>query len=298
MMEVVHREELALEDVEFHRRDQLPFEVEVLRLEELLQRPLRHDLTKPQRIHFHALLFVVEGMSFHDVDFERYPTGPGHLLVVPAMHVQAFSSQRLLQGYLAVFTPGFLEDCNLDMRHLEDASRLLSSAGPLIRLNDDSLSRVRDVFQTLAEYSRLPPGRFANKVIPAAFSLLVFTLAGLPETAASAAAQEPQDALVGRFLRQLEDHFTSEHRAEYYAKALHVSLRSLDRHLVAARSQTTRQTIAARLVLEAKRLLTRRELLVKSIAYDLGFSEPQNFTRFFHTQTGSSPKAFRQMLDS
>jgi AraC-like DNA-binding protein len=51
-------------------------------------------------------------------------------------------------------------------------------------------------------------------------------------------------------------------------------------------------------VLEAKRLLTRREMSVKNIAYDLGFLEPQNFTRFFRTQTGLSPKAFRRMLDS
>ena len=290
--------EPALEEVTFARRDRLPVEVEVLRLEELLRRPLRHDLTKPQRIHFHAILLVEEGRSSHDIDFERYPTGPGHLLVVPAMHVQAFASQRLLQGYMAVFTPGFLDSCDLDMKQLADASRVLSSAGPLIRLDDDSLPRVRDSFQTLADYTRLPRGRFANRAIAAAFSLLVFTLAGLPETVDSATAQEPQDALVTRFLRHLEDHFASEHQAQYYAKALHVSLRSLDRHLVAARSLTTRQAISARLVLEAKRLLTRRDMLVKSIAYDLGFSEPQNFTRFFRSQTGSSPKAFRQMLNS
>ena len=199
--------------MKFHRRDELPFDVEVLRLEELLRRPLDHDLTKPQRIHFHALLLVEEGMSFHDVDFERYPTGPGHLLVVPAMHVQAFASQRLLQGYMAVFTPSFLASCDLDMKQLADASRVLSSAGPLIRLDNDSLPRVRDAFQTLAEYTRLPPGRFANKAIAAAFSLLVFTLAGLPETAASAAAQEPQDALVAAgYLAPYSLVFGSSHR--------------------------------------------------------------------------------------
>jgi len=179
-----------------------------------------------------------------------------------------------------------------------NASRVLSSAGPLIRLDEDSLLRVRDAFQTLADYTRLPPARFAKEAVAAAFAVLVFTLAGLPETVASAAAQKPQDELVERFLRELEVNLTTEHQARYYAKALHVSLRSLDRHLVAARAQTTRQAISARLVLEAKRLLTRREMLVKSIAFDLGFSEPQNFTRFFRTQTGSSPEAFRQMLDS
>jgi len=68
---------------------------------------------------------------------------------------------------MAVFTPSFLDRCDLDMKQLADASRLLSSAGPLIRLGDDWLPRVRDAFQTLSEYTRLPPGRFANKAVAA-----------------------------------------------------------------------------------------------------------------------------------
>lgn len=292
------RSKPAIEEVTFRQRDGLPCEVEVLRLEDLLRRSLPHDLTKPQRIHFHAILLVEEGISFHEVDFESYPTGPGRLFVVPATHVQAFAPQRLLQGYMVVFTPAFLDSSDLDIRQLGDASRTLFAAAPLIRLGDDSLLRVRDAFQTLAEYTRLPPGRFTDKAIAAAFSLLVFRLAGLPETTAATATHEPQDALAARFLKLLEERFASEHQASYYAQALHVSLRTLDRHLVDTRSHTTRQAISARLLLEAKRLLTRRDVLIKNIAYDLGFSEPQNFTRFFRLQTGFSPGAFRQRLDS
>ncbi len=293
-----HNTETALEEVRFARRDRLPLEVEVLRLEELLRRRLPHDVTKPQRIHFHAVLLIEEGASSHSVDFESYPAEPGDLIIIPDRHVQAFAPDRNLRGYMAVFTPGFLDGCVLDIRQIEDAADILFRAGPHVRLDENSFSRVKQVLQTLTEYTRAPPERFADKAVAAAFSLLVFTLAGLPETAASAADQEPRDPLVARFMRHLEDHFASEHQASSYAESLHVSLRTLDRHLVAERSQTTRQTICARLVLEAKRLLTRREVLIKSIAYDLGFSEPQNFTRFFRTQTGSSPEAFRQMLDS
>ena len=197
---------------------------------------------------------------------------------------------------MAVFTPEFLDGCALDMRQVEEACHILFRAGPHVHLGDESFARLRQAFETLAENTLIPPGSFTGGAIAAAFSLLVFTLVGLPETAA-AAAHEPRDALVVRFLNKLEDHFASEHQASFYAEALNVSLRTLDRHLVAECSQTTRQAIFARLVLEGKRLLTKREMLVKSIAYDLGFSEPQNFTRFFRSQTGFSPKAFRLMLD-
>lgn len=290
------RNRRAFQDVEFGRRDQLPFEVEVLRLEDLFQRPLPHDLSRPQRIHFHAILLIGEGDSFHEVDFEPYPTAPGAMVIVPAKHVQSFAPERVIRGELMLFTAPFLNDCSLDTRQLSQASRALLAAGPLIQLGNDSFPKAARGMHTLAECTSRPPARFAERVIATAFSLLLFTLAGLPEVAAASAAHAPQDALATRFLEKLEQRFASEHRASFYAGSLHVSLRTLDRHLATARGQTTRQMISSRLVLEAKRLLTERDIPIKSIAYDLGFSEPQNFTRFFRTQTGCSPGAFRQAL--
>ena len=191
-------------EITFRRRDRLPLEVEVLRVEELLQRP-EVDPARPSRADFHTFLLVEEGTSFHLVDFERYRIGPGDLLVIPERHVQAFDPACVMNGYMALFT--------------------------------------------------------------------------------------------ARFLELLEVRFPAEHQASSYARALHTSLRTLDRHLMDARGQTARQAISSRLVLEAKRLLTRPDVLVKNIAYELGFSEPQNFTRFFRSQTGLSPEAFRTSLD-
>lgn len=289
--------EPILEEVTFARRDKRAIEVEVLRLEELLERPMGHDLTKPQRVHFHAIILVEGGHSLHSVDFEQFPAEPGDLMIIPHRHVQAFSSERKLQGSMIVFTPAFIDGCSLEIRQLENAWRVLLCAAPHIRLGDNSFSLVRRLLDALAKHSRVPAERFPDEAIATAFSLLIFTLAGLPETGASAEAQRPRDALEARFLACLEEHFKSEHMASFYAGALHVSLRTLDRRLVAVRSQTTRRAIASRLILEAKRLLTRRDIRVKSIAYELGFSDPHNFTRFFRSQTGNSPQAFRRMLD-
>ncbi|WFB35814.1 helix-turn-helix transcriptional regulator [Kiritimatiellota bacterium B12222] len=286
--------ETALEEVTFAQR---AFEVEVLRLEELFQRPRIHDLTKPQRIHFHALLLVEKGSASHGVDFESYPAEPGHLFVIPAMHVQAFAPERNLQGSMIIFTPRFLADCDRDVRQIEDARQTLFSAGPHIPLDKTSFQRMQKSIHMLDQQTQNPTTPYSDRAIVSAFSLTMFTLAGLPEVVAAGEANQPRDPLVLKFQQRLEADFTLTHQATHYAKALHVSLRTLDRHLMAARSQTTRQAISSRLILEAKRLLTRREMYIKNIAYDLGFSEPQNFTRFFRTHTGTSPETFRRMLD-
>lgn len=283
-------------EITFRRRDRLPLEVEVLRVEELLQRP-EVDPARPSRADFHTFLLVEEGTSSHLVDFERYRIGPGDLLVIPERHVQAFDPACVMNGYMALFTARFLEGCGLDVRWPTEASRILLRSGMHLRLGDASFARVRQVFAVLADYTGSPPEQFADEAVASALSLLIVTVSGLPETAASVLAQEPHDELVSRFMELLEARFSAEHQASSYARALHTSLRTLDRHLMDARGQTARQAISSRLVLEAKRLLTRPDVLVKNIAYELGFSEPQNFTRFFRTQTGLSPEAFRTSLD-
>ena len=297
MKDTVQQNKAVLGDVAFRRRDRLPLEVEVLRLEELLTRRLPHDLTHPQRIHFHALLLIEEGESFHEIDFERYPAGPGHVLMVPAMHVQAFAPGRGLRGSMLLFTPAFLDTCGLHIHRMPEAGRAVTAAGPHVGLGKTSFSRLKEALAQLDACTKESRARFSKETVEAAFALLVFRLAGLPEIQAVTESQRSQDPLVERFLDMLEDRFPRQHQASYYAKALHVSLRSLDRHMVEAQSQTTRQAISSRLLLEAKRLLTERDMLIKHIAIDLGFSEPQNFTRFFRTHTGLSPESFRRNLD-
>lgn len=287
----------ALEEVSFARRDGLPLEVEVLRLEELLRPPFSPKTTRPTRSRFHTLLLVEGGTSSHHVDFERYSVSPGHLLVIPEGHVHAFNVARVISGYMALFTSDLLDRCGLRVGGLAESGDLVLQAGVHLRLGDGSHTKVRHAFATLANQTRfVTADRFADEAIASALSLLVFTVAGLPETTAAVIERVPHDELVAQFLETLDARFRVMHQASAYARDLRVSSRTLDRHLMAVQGQTARQIISARLVLEAKRMLTKRDMPVKNIAYELGFSEPQNFTRFFRTQTGLSPQAFREAL--
>lgn len=289
--------ERGLQEALFARRDRHPVEVEVLRLEDLLRPPHSEKTTRPTRSHFHTLLIIDHGDSSHDVDWERRCIGPGDVLTIPAGHVQQFDEARVIAGYMVLFTTAFLERNTLALKGLTEAAGVLLRTAMHAHLSDASLESVNRVIEILADHSNPVGGRlFAEEATHSAFALLTFTLAGLPEISAAVAAAAPQDGLVAAFLERLETHFRIAHQAGTYADALHVSLRTLDRRLVAARGLTTRQAISARLVLEAKRMLVERHLSIKNIAYELGFTEPQNFTRLFRTQTGIKPLDFRNAV--
>lgn len=286
----------AVNEVWFERPDRLPLEVEVLRLEKLLRRRLGIDLGEPQRIHFHQAALVEAGASTHEVDFRAWPVRPGALIVVKAGQVQAFTARRVLRGTLALFTPAFLQGRSHAEPALAEAARALLAAGPVVPLGGRSRQEALMAFRLLRSRASAPPARFGEGAVGAALSLFVFLLAGLPEVEAASRASTSEDPLVQRFLRLVEAEFTRNRAVAFYARALGVSIRSLDRRLLAARSVTARGAISARTLLEAKRMLTIPGVSVKAVAGELGFDEPQNFTRFFRTLAGCSPTSFREAI--
>ena len=59
---------------------------------------------------------------------------------------------------------------------------------------------------------------------------------------------------------------------------------------------TSKEYIQSRITVDAKRLLYFTGLSAKEIGYQLGFSEPANFSAFFKNCTGKSPTEFRHSL--
>ena len=55
-----------------------------------------------------------------------------------------------------------------------------------------------------------------------------------------------------------------------------------------------RSAIEARIALEARRLLAHTNLPASTIAIQLGFRDPSNFSTFFTRQTRQTPTAFRR----
>ncbi len=81
------------------------------------------------------------------------------------------------------------------------------------------------------------------------------------------------------------------------ARALHVSLRTLERGLARYLECTPRQLILAMRMREARRILASGECMVKEVAYRLGFADPYHFSRcfksFYHVAPSDARPAAR-----
>ena len=94
--------------------------------------------------------------------------------------------------------------------------------------------------------------------------------------------------------RLLEEHFRKERQLAFYAGKLAMTPDRLNDHVKRATGVTAGHLIRQRVLTEAKRQLVFTGQAIHEIAYDLAFSDPSHFARFFRKQTGTTPQAFRE----
>lgn len=102
----------------------------------------------------------------------------------------------------------------------------------------------------------------------------------------------------------LSDYFNDEHKlsngfptVQSVSDALNLSTKYLSSLLKQLTGQTTQQHIHSKLIEKAKEKLSTTHLTVSEIAYQLGFTHTQSFSRVFKEKTSLSPLEFRQTFN-
>lgn len=96
------------------------------------------------------------------------------------------------------------------------------------------------------------------------------------------------------FSNLIQDHYREHWQLTEYTRTLGLSESRL--HLICRRiaNRSPKKIIHDHLIQEAKRLLTFSDLSCSDIGYQLGFSDPAYFARFFKRHTGVTSQQFRQ----
>ncbi|MGF7231681.1 helix-turn-helix domain-containing protein [Arachidicoccus sp.] len=100
--------------------------------------------------------------------------------------------------------------------------------------------------------------------------------------------------LIRNFSLFLEGNFRKEHAVKFYAAALNKSPKTLSNFFAMCHEPSPVKVIHNRIILEAKRYLHYTDKTSKEIAYELGFENPEHFSRFFKSNTGKNISAFRK----
>ena len=98
------------------------------------------------------------------------------------------------------------------------------------------------------------------------------------------------------FNLEVEIHFKNLKKVKEYADKLNKSPKTLSNTFAKLGLPSPSQIINNRIILEAKRLFLYTDNSDKEIAFELGYDDASNFSRFFKSQTGESPREFREKL--
>jgi YesN/AraC family two-component response regulator len=104
----------------------------------------------------------------------------------------------------------------------------------------------------------------------------------------------PYHPMVERFHELVEREYIANKSVKYYAETLNVHPNYLNFILKKYSGSSAKESINNRIIQESKLMLSYSCLIIKEIAYQLGFDDANYFSTFFQKYTGTSPVLFRQ----
>ena len=169
-----------------------------------------------------------------------------------------------------------------------------SSLPPVISLNEKDVKSFEAMFFILKEEFETKDqiqGEMLRSILK---RLLIKATRLIREEKNQADIPKPQYDLVRQYHILVEQHFKQKHQVADYAELLFKSPKTLSNLFKKSGDKSPLKVINERIILEAKRLLFYSDKNVEEIGFELGFSEPAHFSKFFKNQVGTPPGTFKK----
>lgn len=247
------------------------------------------------RYGFHTLVCVTQGECTQLVDFKSIACAPGSLLVVRAGQAHNYGQGEDWDGWNILFRPEFIQPVATAPRDLKPAVDLDRLPAHLTLNGEEQLTVTQAIAQMCQDTLMDAPPDEVNALLRHQLAALLTRLSiQQGQQRALEPAMSPALQRFRRFQQLVDERFAQWHQVADYAHQLGYTEKSLARAVQAAMGTTAKSFVAARINLEAKRLLVHTEVSVAAIADKLGFEEATNFSKFFKREAGCTPVAFRR----
>lgn len=249
-----------------------------------------HNPTQPHRISFFSLLIVTKGIGKHQIDLTDYDIQEGTVLKIAKGQVHAFQKDATYEGYLILFTEEFV------LNYFSKSSSELISILYNYHLTSPIYSNKTDneilIKQITTEINANITFAHHN-IIATHLDLYLLKLERKSPEYQIPQNKSKQFHNFNQFKILVEHNFTKTRNVKDYANLLFISTKTLNVAVKEFTLNTAKNFIDDFVILEIKREIVSTNKSLKEIAFDLGFDEVTNFTKFFKKKMDISPKAFR-----
>ncbi|MGZ3837512.1 MAG: helix-turn-helix domain-containing protein [Flavisolibacter sp.] len=104
----------------------------------------------------------------------------------------------------------------------------------------------------------------------------------------------PQQTILKKFIQLVNNYYLEKRTIEEYAELLYVTPNHLSQSIKAASGKNALTFINERILTEAKSLILYTDFDMTQIAWQLNFSDPANFGKFFKRHEGTTPLEYRK----
>ncbi|MCS5421126.1 MULTISPECIES: helix-turn-helix domain-containing protein [Psychrilyobacter] len=283
-----------VEQIEFMNKKGQNKGFEIISLKSFFESVDESFIKTPYRTSFYNLIFITGGRGVHEIDFLEYTVKAGDLLMISRNRVHSYSEFNSLEGYLITFTEGFL--CEFLSSQTSEVKELfkLSYLNPHVNCLDlytttltTLLNVINDMYKNAYEF-------LDNKVIASAFNTFMQILSN-SRLGENLSKYKKNETFV-QFTELVEKNINSVKTVKEYADMMYVSKKTVNLMTRKAIDMSAKQYIIQQLILKIRLKLSFEQKSINEIAYELGFTEPSNMTRFFKKNTKISPSEFRNII--
>lgn len=248
----------------------------------------------PHRHNYYTVLLIEKAAGYHNIDYNTYPFNPLEVHFVAPGQVHQVVLDKTPSGTVLTFSKDFLIQSNIPESFISNIRlfKHFGDASPL-GLDDELFSRLRRIINEME--SCLPlEFKYRNRALGALLQLfLIYSNNSCSLDPAQLEEDNSRVCILRDFKKLVDSKFSEWHDVKSYASVIHISPKHLSYTTKQLTGMTAKEIIQDRILLESKRLLVHTNMIIKEIAYIIGFEEPLHFSSFFKKHTGISPTDFR-----
>lgn len=255
------------------------------------------DDSAPHIHHFYEILWFREGTGKHVVDFKEYNVKPNTIFFMAPGQIHHFDDNNAYKGLAIKMCSDFMNyednDNSLFMKY--NAFHTFYKV-PCFYIDDKTAAELLSIIENMEEEIE-NNGMFGNvEILNSLLRILLVKIHrhGKQEGDVQLDNMKPSHQLFIRFRKMVEQEYNHMHTVNEYADSLNVAVRTLNKCVNECSGMSPLAFINKRIVLEGKRMVKYSNMMIKEIAYYLGYDDPSYFVKMFKRETGYLPSEFRE----
>ncbi|OFY86689.1 MAG: DNA-binding protein [Bacteroidetes bacterium RIFCSPLOWO2_12_FULL_35_15] len=235
--------------------------------------------------NYFEIIYLSKGSGHHFIDSRKYLVKPPVMYFVRQEQVHYWELNKEPEGFVVIIKKSFIEK-SLD----KELKSLFTKVSKQNSLSVKDNSTIHELFKLLTEENKTE----SENTFSITEGLLKALLSKVLEVAKPIINKtEIKSDLYQSFINVLSTGNTIKNKVAHYAAILNTSPQNLNAACRKAVNQASAEILAEFILSEAKRLLLYTDKTVSEISYELDFSDPSHFVKYFKRILGKTPLVFR-----